>query len=538
MIEQHGFPSGRLERKFGRRRVALRRAGAGAAALALRERRRRTERDGDAERLQQLPARQPAAIEWSNSSQVGTHRTLLRNVREPGFQRPEYATGRRPLAIPPFVLARELVHTNVAGVCETIGRGPSLVMKTPATEVVYGLACSWLRTIGPPLVVAAVCVVALVWFDKVWIPTRADNFNERDLRALRTISAQIKGRVDNFDLALDHAIDSFRVEGGNISAELRQAVLAGARDRDVRSGPGLGEGHAGRSAKRANPARRGARSLSRLSARGGASDGRRPVSLIARADIDDLAAPYLTRNDFDALLVLDAHGATIAQRSPSGLELTSVEKVRDRAAGPPASTPAGVFERMRGTTNLAVVTIGAADYMLYAQPIQLSLTHDEKDVRQGPEEWTICGLVRLDRFRAASSTIPTTYWLLFGAGLALICFAIPLVKLRVLSPRERLRRFDGVSVAAALFMMMALAAFAALDLYVFGAVVPTGSTANCRRSRPRSRRTSPGDRRRRQADGRVRARGDVAGRPGICTRTSSQSIGDPRASGTSRWRRP
>ena len=61
--------------------------------------------------------------------------------------------------------------------------------------------------------------------------------------------------------------------------------------------------------------------------------------------------------------------------------------------------------------------------------------------------------------------------------LALICFAIPLVKLRVLSPRERLRRVDSVSAAAAVFMMMALATFAALDVRLFGTIVPAAVDA-------------------------------------------------------------
>src|SRR4051794_35361668 len=65
--------------------------------------------------------------------------------------------------------------------------------------------------IGPPLAVAAISVAALAWFDRIWIPTQQQYVNERNLRALRTISTQIKTKVDNFDQAIDHAIDSFPV---------------------------------------------------------------------------------------------------------------------------------------------------------------------------------------------------------------------------------------------------------------------------------------------------------------------------------------
>src|SRR5258708_40225141 len=78
MVEQEGVPTRRLERKLRGRGVALRRARACAAALALRKHRRRTYRDGDAERHQQLPARQPSAIEIiEQRRQFGAHRVPL-----------------------------------------------------------------------------------------------------------------------------------------------------------------------------------------------------------------------------------------------------------------------------------------------------------------------------------------------------------------------------------------------------------------------------------------------------------------------------
>ena len=128
-----------------------------------------------------------------------------------------------------------------------------------------------LRAIGPPLAVAAISVAALVWFDRIWIPTQQQYLNERNLRALRTISAQIKAKVDNFDQAIDHAIDSVsdRERQRRAAAEVRQAVLARAGDRDVRTRR-IRRGRRSRrgSAERQDSERRGAQlSLSRLPAR-------------------------------------------------------------------------------------------------------------------------------------------------------------------------------------------------------------------------------------------------------------------------------
>jgi hypothetical protein len=75
MIQQDGLPPGGGERQFGGRRVALRRAGASAPTLALGKRGRRTNGDGDAQCLQQLPSRQPAAVELiEQRRKVRTHR--------------------------------------------------------------------------------------------------------------------------------------------------------------------------------------------------------------------------------------------------------------------------------------------------------------------------------------------------------------------------------------------------------------------------------------------------------------------------------
>jgi hypothetical protein len=348
-----------------------------------------------------------------------------------------------------------------------------------------GLRGLRLGAIGPPLAVAAALVAALVWFDKFWIPAQQQYLNERNLRALRTISEQIKAKVDNFDLAIDNALDSFEIQKGEIqkgnSELLQRYVKLFSPELEIvalfdPNRPPEGSVTAGDPPNVLIKRDEGRNYLyvgylHQTAHR----EGQSPVALIARGDIERIAARLLTRSDFDALLLVDGKGATIAQHSSSGLEFANVDKLRDRGQDATSTTPPAAFDRMRGTTNMAIVTIGAADYVLYTQPVQLSLMHDDKQDKTGApaaEEWALCGLLRLNRFRAASSAIPTTYWLWCGAALALVCFAIPLLKLRILSPRERLRRVDGVSVAAASFMMMALAAFTVLDLRVFGAIVP------------------------------------------------------------------
>ena len=90
--------------------------------------------------------------------------------------------------------------------------------------------------------------------------------------------------------------------------------------------------------------------------------------------------------------------------------------------------------------------------------------------------------MRADHFTAASSAISYSAPLLFGALLACVCLAVPLLKLHVLHPRERLHRSDGVWVSVTTFLMTALATFAVLDAYHFLHVLSTSTDDQLRKT--------------------------------------------------------
>src|ERR1044071_5162976 len=66
-----------------------------------------------------------------------------------------------------------------------------------------------LRAVLIPLGVAAVLVGVLGWYGWRWIPRQEQYLNERNVRLIKTISTQIRSKVNNFDLAMDHALESF-----------------------------------------------------------------------------------------------------------------------------------------------------------------------------------------------------------------------------------------------------------------------------------------------------------------------------------------
>src|SRR5262249_11411215 len=68
-----------------------------------------------------------------------------------------------------------------------------------------------LRGVLLPFGVATAAIAALAWYDLVWIPAQQQYIDQRNLRLVRTMGAQIKAKVDNFDQAIDHAIESYGV---------------------------------------------------------------------------------------------------------------------------------------------------------------------------------------------------------------------------------------------------------------------------------------------------------------------------------------
>ena len=69
-----------------------------------------------------------------------------------------------------------------------------------------------LRAVLLPLGVAFLSIAALGWYGLVRIPAQERYLNERNLRILRTRGAQLKAKVDNFDRAIDHALESYHAE--------------------------------------------------------------------------------------------------------------------------------------------------------------------------------------------------------------------------------------------------------------------------------------------------------------------------------------
>ena len=348
-----------------------------------------------------------------------------------------------------------------------------------------------LRAILLPLGVALLSIAALGWYGLVRIPAQERYLNERNLRILRTRSAQLKAKVDNFDRAIDHALESYHADnarGDQLRDSLGEYVRLFSRgDLEVRQAD-----KAPATADSTNiedvlmrfaadpPVVRIQRDEGKnylyIGSRPRDGDERSVSKVVVRNNIEMLATSYLeVGSEFDGLLLADSSGRVIAQ-SAAAVNLARVDTLID--APRPDQRASGeqhrpTFASLRMSSNVANVTVGDAGYKLYVQPVQLSLIALRTDQQTGktiagdPEEWVLCGLVRADHFRAEAAAISYTYLLWFSTALAALCLGIPLVKLRVLSPRERVTANDGVWVSVTTFAAAGLLTLIGMDVYAF-----------------------------------------------------------------------
>jgi hypothetical protein len=339
-----------------------------------------------------------------------------------------------------------------------------------------------------PIGVAIVLISALTWYGFVRVPAREAYLNERNLRLLSTVSGAIKAKIESFDGALDHAVNSFKPTRNKDAVEtFRQAVRLFAPDLEIVAldPPRVAHGSDDPNAPEARLLKAAAdpprvlveRDEGRYYLYLGArlqGDGDSVVTIFARSDLEAVLAPLLDgKSEFTAVMVTTASGEVIAQNSSVGPTLSRLDGVisprPNAAAAKDAAAQPAPFPTLSSFSNMVPVNIGEVGYKLYMQPISFSLlsmeTHDGE--RQA-EQWVLCGLVRADRFRAESSALSYTTLLWLSGILAIFTLSLSFVKLRAIGPRERLRASDARWITATTFIAVGLLTLSALDLWAFG----------------------------------------------------------------------
>ena len=169
---------------------------------------------------------------------------------------------------------------------------------------------------------------------------------------------------------------------------------------------------------------------------------------------------------FDEVLVAEQDGRVIFERGPSGLSVANLDSLLDEKGGKLELTQPGQ------STSLAEVQLAGAAYKIFVQPVTLTLSDRIGDKKQNIR-WMVCGLTRTDHFRGATFAAPYTVLIFFVFVALLAVLGWPLLKLKLMGPKDHLRRADLILTLFSALTGTALVTFILLDLYMYGSFAST-----------------------------------------------------------------
>lgn len=123
----------------------------------------------------------------------------------------------------------------------------------------------------------------------------------------------------------------------------------------------------------------------------------------------------------------------------------------------------------RASTRLFDITAGGVEYKLFLRPVQLTVSKTGSDSRRG-FDLSIAGLVRSDQLAEKSFAFSYTLLLLLLILLILTILSAPLIKLKLIGAKDRLRRFDALLTSSAIFLGTAILAVTLIDGYTYASL--------------------------------------------------------------------
>jgi hypothetical protein len=164
---------------------------------------------------------------------------------------------------------------------------------------------------------------------------------------------------------------------------------------------------------------------------------------------------------FDEVLVAEEKtGSVIFQRGPPGLNVAALDSLSNDKGG---KLELSLVDQ---SSSLADVQVAGANYKLFLQPVRLTLSAGNDEKKQ-EIRWVLCGLTRTDHFRDATYAAPYTVLIFFVFVVLLAVLSWPLLKLKLMGPKDRLRGADLVLTLFSALMGTALVTFILLDVNTF-----------------------------------------------------------------------
>jgi hypothetical protein len=326
-----------------------------------------------------------------------------------------------------------------------------------------------LRSLLIPAGIGLILMVAALSYNLFWLPSQHRYFDDRNFRVLKTLSEQIRLNFNVFDKMMDNAAASGITSGSSLQAYLKNVApqLQQPKERESKSVVGEDFGDPPRLAVSSDE---GTHFLYLAFAQ----DNGPGYSI--RTDLDkliDKLLPPARRCPFDAVVVAQSDGTVIYQKSQSGIIIARIDTLENASGDAKPGKPIApiAVDSLSRSSKLEEVKIAGARYRLYTQPIQLPFVQanpngkHSRDVNGAvPTSWILCGLIRADRFRSESQTIPNTYMLWLVALILLAVTAYPFLKIHIASPAERVRARDVIAIAISICFEVTILTFVILDI--------------------------------------------------------------------------
>jgi len=208
-----------------------------------------------------------------------------------------------------------------------------------------------------------------------------------------------------------------------------------------------------------------------------------PVPYCGEVELKDLLDPlFNSRQAFDAVLLANSEGKVVYLHGPKSLRVQQLDLLirnrRDAKVVPEKDKDKGEdggFDAFQGYSGSAKVELGGRLYTAFVQPFSLPLAFVETDPvavgkpveKSNPrprDVWLLAGLVANDEIATKSLALsPSSVAFLLGI-LLLAALAWPLVKLRMLGERQRVKKTDVLLVGVCSLLGVSVATLFVLDL--------------------------------------------------------------------------
>ena len=171
--------------------------------------------------------------------------------------------------------------------------------------------------------------------------------------------------------------------------------------------------------------------------------------------IDDIIIKKKKQDLFDDLFLATDTGYVIP--SSQTISISKIKKVVELNKKDSVD-----FSDISSSDAIAKYTLGGEEYMLFIHPTRMYASPDSNIKRQ----WTICGLIRSDKFQTESQAVSANVILVFIVLIILIGLSWPLLKLRFASRYEHIKTSDIIIASLSLLFIAAVLTFTVMDIFV------------------------------------------------------------------------